>query len=96
MRKSVRALALAAGVVAAGPAAAETIANPAAKPIAVLDFEDRDTSGEARDQGAEHRARLGAFMAKLRADLARIRDFRSSRSPARILPAPPAIFRRKR
>jgi len=69
MRKSLRALALAAGVVVAGPAAAENGANPAAKPIAVVDFDYHDTSGEARDQGAEHRARLGAFMAKLRADL---------------------------
>lgn len=39
-------------------------------PIAVIDFDYLDTSGEVRDQSAEHRARLGAFMAKLRADLA--------------------------
>ena len=69
MRKGLRALALAAGVAFAGPATPETIAHPAVKPIAVVDFDYRDTSGEARDQSAEHRARLGAFMAKLRADL---------------------------
>jgi hypothetical protein len=49
VRKSLRALALAASAAIAGPAAAETIANPAAKPIAVVDFDYRDTSGEARD-----------------------------------------------
>jgi hypothetical protein len=38
-------------------------------PIAVVDFDYRDSSGEVRDQAAEHRARLDAFMAKLRADL---------------------------
>jgi hypothetical protein len=69
MRKSLRALALTAGVVVAGPAPAENGANPTAKPIAIVDFDYRDTSGEARDQSAEHRARLGAFMAKLRADI---------------------------
>lgn len=69
MTKSLRALALGAAIAFAAPAAAETIANPAAKPLAVVDFDYRDTSGEARDQSAKHRARLGAFMAKLRADL---------------------------
>jgi hypothetical protein len=69
MRKSLRLFALAAGIVFAGPAGAETIANPAVQPIAVVDFDYRDTSGEVRDQTAEHRARLSAFMGKLRADL---------------------------
>jgi hypothetical protein len=69
MRKSLCALALGAAIVFAGAAAAENITNPAAKPIAVLDFDYRDTSGEARDQSDEHRARLGVFMAKLRTDL---------------------------
>jgi Protein of unknown function (DUF2380) len=69
MRRSMRALALGAAIMFAGPAAAETITHPDVKPIAVVDFDYRDTSGEARDQSAEHRARLGAFMAKLRADL---------------------------
>jgi|HubBroStandDraft_1064217.scaffolds.fasta_scaffold283707_1 hypothetical protein len=68
MTESLRALALGA-VAFAAPAAAESIAVPAAKPIAVVDFDYRDTSGEARDQDAEHRARLDVFMAKLRADL---------------------------
>jgi hypothetical protein len=71
MRMNLRALALAAGVAFAGPAAAEDAGflDSGAKPIAILDFDYRDTSGEARDQGAEHRARLDAFMTKLRADL---------------------------
>jgi hypothetical protein len=69
MKRSLRALAIGAAIVFAGPAAAENNANPAANLIAVVDFDYRDTSGEPLDQSAEHRARLGAFMAKLRADL---------------------------
>ncbi len=42
----------------------------AAVPIAVVDFDYRDTSGEPIDQAAEHRTRMAAFMSKLRADLA--------------------------
>src|SRR5260370_40676484 len=38
--------------------------------IAVIDFDYLDSSGEPRDQTAEHRARMAAFMSKLRADLA--------------------------
>ncbi len=69
MRRSLRALASAAGVVfAARPAAAGEISYPI-KSVAVVDFDYRDTSGEVRDQSREHRARLDAFMAKLRADL---------------------------
>jgi Protein of unknown function (DUF2380) len=41
----------------------------AAIPIAVVDFDYQDTSGEPIDQAAEHRARMAAFMSKLRADL---------------------------
>jgi coenzyme F420-reducing hydrogenase delta subunit len=39
-------------------------------PIAVADFDYVDTSGEARDQRADHEARLQAFMRAVRADLA--------------------------
>ena len=38
-------------------------------PIAIVDLDYADTSGEARDQQAEHEARLRAFVAMLRADL---------------------------
>jgi hypothetical protein len=38
-------------------------------PIAVADLDYADTSGEARDQQAEHAARLRAFVDQLRADL---------------------------
>jgi acetyl-CoA acetyltransferase len=43
--------------------------TPRAKTVAVIDFAYIDTSGESRDQSAEHQARLAAFMAALRADL---------------------------
>jgi hypothetical protein len=39
--------------------------------IAVADFDYTDTSGEALDQKAEHKARLDAFTGSIRADLAR-------------------------
>ena len=45
-------------------------APAAAVPIAVVDFDYKDTSGEPADQASEHRARMAAFMSKLRADLA--------------------------
>lgn len=38
-------------------------------PIAVAEFDYRDTSGEVRDQQAEHAARLEAFTRMIRADL---------------------------
>jgi hypothetical protein len=38
-------------------------------PIAVIDFDYGDTSGEPRDQAAEHLARLQDFTANLRSDL---------------------------
>jgi Protein of unknown function (DUF2380) len=44
--------------------------------IAVIDFDYVDTSGEARDQRAEHEARLGAFMSGLKGDLGRAAKFR--------------------
>lgn len=40
-------------------------------PVAVVDFDYLDTSGEPADQRAQHQARLAAFMASLRADLVR-------------------------
>jgi Protein of unknown function (DUF2380) len=42
----------------------------AAVPIAVLDLDYVDTSGEVRDQRQEHAARLQRFVEALRADLA--------------------------
>jgi hypothetical protein len=42
----------------------------AAVPIAVLDLDYVDTSGEVRDQRQEHQARLQRFVEALRADLA--------------------------
>ncbi len=41
------------------------------KTIAAIDFVYVDTSGEDRDQSREHQARLSAFMAAFRADLAK-------------------------
>jgi Tol biopolymer transport system component len=45
-------------------------------PIAVADFDYADTSGEARDQRAEHAARLAAFADMIRADLERSGKYR--------------------
>ena len=45
-------------------------AKPSAPvPIAVIDFDYQDTSGEPQDQSAKHRALMGEFMSKLRGDL---------------------------
>jgi hypothetical protein len=54
----------------AGPAGAE---NPPRQPIpiAIVDFDYRDSSGEAQDQTEKHRALLQAFTESLRRDLAR-------------------------
>jgi hypothetical protein len=41
-----------------------------AVPVAIIDFDYRDTSGEPRNQTAEHRALMAEFMNKLRKDLA--------------------------
>jgi hypothetical protein len=49
---------------------------PASTAIAILDFDFRDTSGEQRDQTAEHAARLSRFMGILRDDLAASGKFR--------------------
>lgn len=45
-------------------------------PIAVAGFDYIDTSGEARNQEAEHQARLQTFMRTIRADLADSGKFR--------------------
>jgi hypothetical protein len=61
-------LALAAFLVTLAPAHAEqSVAERV--PIAVVDLDYTDTSGEARDQQGEHAARLRAFVEMLRADL---------------------------
>src|SRR5947199_10725808 len=56
--------------------------SPAAAPIAVAvaDFDYFDTSGEVVDQSAEHRARVAAFAALLRDNLADQGDYRVVRS----------------
>ncbi len=51
------------------PERASDKAPAAAVPIAVVDFDYKDTSAEPVDQTSEHRARMAAFMNKLRADL---------------------------
>jgi Protein of unknown function (DUF2380) len=59
----------------AAPARADTPpADPL--PIVVADLDYTDTSGEARDQRAEHAARLQAFAGAIRADLARTGKYR--------------------
>jgi hypothetical protein len=44
--------------------------------IAVAEFDYTDTSGEVRDQRAEHQARLEAFASEIRRDLARSGKYR--------------------
>jgi hypothetical protein len=56
-----------AGMVAAGSAASANAAEPSTLAVASFDF--KDTSGEVRDQTAEHAARLKAFGAVLQNDL---------------------------
>jgi hypothetical protein len=51
-------------------------AEPAPTPIAILDFDYLDTSGEARDQTAFHRQQLGSFIRSLGADLEHSQRFR--------------------
>lgn len=74
-KRNLRTLALAAGVGLAGVARGADDAG-AETPIAVVDFDYRDTSGEMRDQNAEHRARLSAFMTRLRTDVSADPRFR--------------------
>jgi hypothetical protein len=56
-------------VIATGLARAEVQTTPLV-PVAVADFDYVDTSGEVRDQRAEHEARLQTFMRAIRDDLA--------------------------
>jgi hypothetical protein len=59
-------------MLSAGPPSAmagEVAEDPA--PVAIADFNYVDTSGEPRDQTAEHQTRLQAFMLALRRDLER-------------------------
>lgn len=60
-------LALAALMLLAGLGAAAAV-EP--RGVALIDFTYSDSSGEPRDQSAEHQARLKAFMAALARDLA--------------------------
>ncbi len=67
-------------------------------PVAVIDFDYTDTSGEPRDQTAQHAARLAAFAKALRSDLAATGRFKpveiACASPpctARNTPAPALI-----
>jgi Protein of unknown function (DUF2380) len=60
----------------AGSARAEDAPASSRVPIAVIDFDYRDTSGETTDQSVEHRARMSALMDKLRSDIAARPEFR--------------------
>ena len=59
----------------AAPAANADPAGPKT-PVAIVDFDYSDTSGEVKDQSAKHQALLEAFMASLRQDLAASDSFR--------------------
>ncbi|GAB4068915.1 DUF2380 domain-containing protein [Ancylobacter sonchi] len=50
--------------------------SPSRATVAVVEFQYIDTSGEARDQTADHRARLSTFMNALRQDIAGSETFR--------------------
>src|SRR5215472_6596547 len=56
--------------------AAATDGAPSPIPIAVLDLDYVDTSGEVRDQTQEHAARIRRFSDALRSDLERNGRFR--------------------
>jgi len=68
-----RHLGMAAILLLSAPARGEAVE---AVVIAVADFDYTDTSGEVRDQQAEHAARLAAFVGAVRADLAGSAKFR--------------------
>jgi hypothetical protein len=73
----VRALLFLGGTMAMGAAPARAAGStPDPVPIAVLDLDYIDTSGEVRDQRQEHTARLRQFSAALRSDLARSGKYR--------------------
>lgn len=53
-----------------GTLASAAAAGSEARGVAIIDFTYSDSSGEPRDQTAEHQARVKAFMAALATDLA--------------------------
>ena len=61
-------------LIALPPSAAAADSGPIA--IAVIELDYVDTSGEVRDQGQEHAARIARFSEALRGDLARSGKFR--------------------
>jgi hypothetical protein len=54
--------------------------------LALLDFNYVDTSGETRDQAAEHQKRLDAFMLALRQDIAASQKYRMVTATCRPIP----------
>src|SRR3954453_12623753 len=54
--------------------------------LALLDFNFVDTSGETRDQSAEHQTRLDAFMRALRQDIAASGKYRMVTATCRPVP----------
>ena len=67
------------------PARAET-SGSVLPGLAVLDFNYVDTSGETRDQSAEHQKRLDAFMRALRQDIAASGKYRMVAATCRPVP----------
>jgi len=78
VQRLVRSVSIAAGalLILAAPSRAED-APPRAIPIAVAEFDYRDTSGEVRNQEAEHAARLRRFAELLREGLDRSGKYRA-------------------
>jgi hypothetical protein len=68
-----------------GPACAET-SGAVVPGLAVLDFNYVDTSGESRDQSAEHQKRLDAFMLAFRQDIAASEKYRMVTATCRPVP----------
>src|SRR3954454_4807954 len=69
------------------PARAGAETSGAERPVlAVLDFNYVDTSGESRDQSAEHSTRLEAFMRAFRQDIAASDTYGMVSAPCRRLP----------
>lgn len=64
------ALALAVAGLLLAPSAGNAEEAAGRRPVALIAFDYQDTSGEVRDQTAEHQARLKHFMAALERDLA--------------------------
>ena len=64
------------GLLVAAAALGDARAEPSPIPVAVLEFDYLDTSGETREQRAFHAERLRQFASSLRADLERSGHFR--------------------